>query len=216
MSRRVSIRNNLVREAEIGQLDMRILIDQYVMWFDIPVNDGFAVGISQCSRQFDQPNDERSQSLGVWTGMVGPFEMVGERCTGNELRRDEHSFFVLADFVDRDDVWMAQTSRRFGLSQHPLFALFGRRLCSQDFQRGMPVKERIVRAIHVPKAAGTEYLFDFESPDRGPALFCVGWFSSLRHRLPNRTFGRNCRIGQRVALGGHIRWWNRRSCLVFS
>src|ERR1700723_2548255 len=105
-------------EAKIEQLGLAAFGDENICGLDIAMNDSF--GMSGFKRVGDL-NSEIEKLLGFeWA----PFDAVLESFALEQLHGDERLAVVLADFINRADVWMIQPGRGAGLAFEALESLF--------------------------------------------------------------------------------------------
>jgi hypothetical protein len=144
-----------LREAEVEELGVTARADENVRRFDVPVEDIRGMGGVQCVSDLD-PEPQHCIEF-EWTGG----ESVLQRRALQILHGDERSSVLLADVVDRTDVWMVE--RRCG----PGFALkaaqglgIARQIVGDELERHGTVKPRVFGFVHHAHPAAAELLDD--------------------------------------------------------
>src|ERR1041385_5302596 len=147
MSLRSFIYKNF-RESEVQNLDRIIVVNFYVRWFDIAMDD--AALMSSLERGGDLTGD--SQSL-VDSNRTSR-DPIGQRRTFNQFHRQRHKAVRLFESKNGSDVWMIQRCQHLGFALEPGESIGV--LCKgfrQDFNRHVAIEFLVARAINLTHAA---------------------------------------------------------------
>ena len=91
-----------------------------------------------------------------------------ERLAINQLHRDESMSLVLADVVDRADVWMRQGRHAARLTQQALARVFvGDGVGRQQFDRDQSLELGILSPVHLRHATRAKFVADFVAAEPG-------------------------------------------------
>ncbi len=148
-------------EAEIGQLDRALRVEQQIARLDIPVNHSRGMrggqplaGIRQNSRGFQR---RKGAALLQGLGEVTPFHQLHDNVVGLPL---------LPNLIQSDDVRMRESPGRFRFGQKAVAGRFvGSEFLRQDFDRHVTFDQRVERAVHHPHCPHAEQLHDLIARD---------------------------------------------------
>ena len=143
--------DGIVRDgnAEVGDLDRPVILHQYILRLDVPMDDMFFMcqrdGAGQLHHDVDRLIEVKRSALS---------DQLFERASPHILHDDVMSALAFADIVDIDDVGMGKLAGGAGLSlkaqqRHRIV----RQLSTQDLDGDLPVQDRIDRLVNVSHPA---------------------------------------------------------------
>ena len=171
----VSVSRGVVGQAEVGDPDGPLVVEQQVRRLDVAVDDPLGMGVGQ--RLGDLDADPRRLAV-VEPGRRArrlPAALLQhgvEPAAGDVLHDVEMPPLLLADAEDRHDVGVVQPSGGPGLAAEPgQVAVLG-----QELQRHVAVERALVRLADDPHAAPADLADD---PELAPGLVRRGMCGSL-------------------------------------
>src|SRR6185437_7650048 len=115
-SRRQSARPGEFDDAEIGEIRLTILGQQYIARLDVAMNVAMIVRVGECmTNLLNDGNDHISAQRG--TGFVQVCKALTQAVTNDEILNHVIQTAIDTVIEDADDIWMTQTrsSPRFAL-----------------------------------------------------------------------------------------------------
>ncbi len=140
-----------LRDPEVGDLRVRLLVEQDVGGLDVTMDDAEPM----CGRQ-GRENLESEHACSR-LGEPARRELGGQRATGQAFHDDERHAVVFADVVDRDDVGVVDSGRgaRLALEALAQVGLLGE-IGAQDLDRDLAREAEVGRFADLAHAAATQ------------------------------------------------------------
>ena len=145
-----------LRDAEVGQVDALVLVQQDVLGLHVAVHDALAVRVGQrlggaLENAHGRAPDREPSAL----------DDAGEGAAGHEAQGHPRHALLDVEGVDRDDVRMLEAAHRLRLAQEPLGkGGVVQKLLRQDLERDMAVELGLVGLVDRGHASAAQGLDD--------------------------------------------------------
>jgi hypothetical protein len=151
-------------QAEIGQIDVLVLVEQRVRRLDVPMDETTSVG--GVERGGDLAADRNGP---VWLQRPLLLQQCPEPPTFDQPHREEELPVDLAGVVDRDDVGMLERGRQLGLNQEavPEGPVPGK-LRGDQLHCNVSLESRVVSPVDDAHPAATKERLDLVPEQRRP------------------------------------------------
>ena len=174
-------RNHLdpLREAEVQDLEMPVLVDEQVLGLQVPVDDALLVGGGEAPGNLDRVVDRLLRREGP------RLEFLAQRFAFQKLHDGIGDAVLRPEVEDREDVRMRERRDRLRLALEPGQRLgIGRDGERQDLDRHVPVELLIPSPVHLSHAARADRRKDFVGAEARTGRECHGMAvpSTLPHR----------------------------------